>query len=112
MFARVTLLEIDTLRIDMPSAIALFERDVLPQLRQQPGYGGVLVLTTGDGSAALVSLWDTEHAASADAVRGFYPETLERFTTIFRAPPGRERYEVSLSDLPRGPVTLSGADHA
>jgi hypothetical protein len=112
MFARVTLLEIDTMRIDMRSAVQMFERDVLPTLREQPGYTGVLVLTTAEGSAALVSLWDCEDSAVADGASGFYPETLGRFTTIFRSPPGRERYEVALSELPINLLDVSGAEHA
>ena len=38
MYARVTMLEIDPLRIDIEDAVALYSRDVLPELREQPGY--------------------------------------------------------------------------
>jgi hypothetical protein len=99
-FARVTLVEIDTLRIDMESAVQLFEGEVLPEVRRQPGYAGVLVLTTSQGSAALVSLWHSAEAAEASASTGFYAEMLERYMTVFASPPGRERYVVALSELP------------
>lgn len=102
MFARLTLLEIDTLRIDTGSAVELFRNEVLPALEQQPGYAGVLVLTTPEGQSALMSFWETETQASSDALSGFYPETLERYMTIFRAPPGRARYQLSFADLPVG----------
>jgi hypothetical protein len=37
-YSRVTLLEIDTVRIDLDSALELFRERVLPQVREQPGY--------------------------------------------------------------------------
>lgn len=100
MFARLTQLEIDTLRLDTDSAVRLFEREVLPALRQQPGYAGVLVLATPEGAGTLVSFWETAEAAEATGGSGFYPEVLERYMTIFRSPPGRGRYEVALAELP------------
>ena len=100
MFARVTQLEIDTTRASVAGAVALFEREVLPELQAQDGYRGVYVLTTPEGQAALVSFWDTAAQADATARRGFYAETLERYVTLFAAPPGRERYEVVLADAP------------
>jgi len=100
MYARVTQLEIDTTRASVAGAVALFQRDVLPELQAQVGYRGLYVLTTPEGQAALVSFWDTAAQADATAGRGFYAETLERYLTLFAAPPGRERYEVVLSDAP------------
>ena len=99
MYSRVTLLEIDTVRIDMESALELFGERVLPQLREQEGYGGVYVLTTSDGKALIMSLWETEEAAAGDHSR-FYDEQLQEYMTLFRDAPGRERYEVSVLDAP------------
>jgi hypothetical protein len=99
MFARLTLLEIDTLRTSMDAAVERFRGEVLPLLQQQDGYDGVLVLTTGEGKAAVVSLWRTSEAAVASETTGFYGEAIGRFTTIFRAPPGRELYDVQVADL-------------
>ena len=104
MFARLTQLEIDTLRIDTDSAVALFRSEILEELRKQPGYAGILVLSTPDGLGALVSFWDTAEAADVDAVGGFYPEVLQRYVTLFRSPPGRGRYEVALAELPTSPA--------
>lgn len=100
MHARVTLLEIDTLQTSARDAVALFEREVLPALREQEGYRGVYVLATPEGKGVLMSLWETAAQADAGAVRGFYAETLERYVTLFASPPGREAYEVALADLP------------
>ena len=98
MFSRVTLLEIDTLRITIPEAVAMFEDKVLPQLREQEGYEGVVVLANPEGKAMLVSVWEDEEAARASA--GFAAGALEEFVAIFRAPPGRDHYEVVLAEMP------------
>jgi hypothetical protein len=100
MHSRVTQLEIDTVRVSVEEAVDLFRREVLPALREQQGFQGVLVLATPEGRGMLVSFWDTETAADASADSGFYPETLARYVTIFRSPPGRERYAVALAELP------------
>jgi hypothetical protein len=97
-YSRVTLLEIDTLRTTVDEAVELFEATVLPDLREQDGYEGIVVLANPDGQALLVSLWETEEDAAASAA--FAREALERFVTLFRAPPGREQYEVRLAELP------------
>jgi hypothetical protein len=98
MFSRVTLLEIDTLRTTIPEAVAMFEERVVPQLREQEGYEGVVVLANPDGKAMLVSVWEDEEAAIASA--GFAAGALEDFAAIFRAPPGREQYEVVFAEMP------------
>jgi hypothetical protein len=98
-YSRVTLLEIDTVRVDMESAVELFEERVLPELRDQHGYEGVYVLTTPEGKALIMSLWETEEDAAGDHGR-FYDEQLEQYMTLFREAPGRERYEVALADAP------------
>jgi heme-degrading monooxygenase HmoA len=99
-YARVTLLEIDTVRIDLDEAVELYRREVFPSLRDMDGYEGAYVLTTPEGRALLLTLWETEEAAEAQAESGFYAEQLERYMTIFRSPPGRDRYEVVFADAP------------
>ena len=98
MYSRVTLLEIDTLRTTVVEALALFEESVLPELREQDGYEGVVVLANEDGKALLVSIWGTEEDAAASAE--FAKGALEQYVTLFRAPPGREQYEVRLAEIP------------
>jgi hypothetical protein len=103
MYARVTLLEIDALRISVADALGVFRAETLARLREQPGYRGVWALANAEGKGLLMSLWDTEEQAATDQ-QAFYTEELGRFTTLFRAPPGRERYEVLLVDAPDGAV--------
>ena len=102
MYSRVTLLEVDTLRIDMDAAVALFRDSVVPGLREHEGYEGALVLTTPEGKGMIVTLWVTEEAAGASAA--FATGEVERFMTLFRAPPGRDHYEVAYAELP--PVSV------
>ncbi len=105
MFARVTQLEIDTVRTSVEESLALFEGEVLPALRTQPGYRGVYVLSTNAGSGMLISFWETAEHAAADAESGFYADVLSKYVTLFKSPPGRERYEVRLVDSAgAGPV--------
>jgi hypothetical protein len=98
MYARVTLLEIDTVRTSMDAALALFREHTAPRLREQPGYRGVYVLTTPEGKGLLMSLWDTEQEAATEGDHGFYEAELGHFATLFRSPPGRDRYEVAFVD--------------
>ncbi len=100
MFARTTLLEIDTERLDMRTAVEQFRGVVLPELRKQAGYQGVYVLTTPEGKGLLLSLWDSKEAAEASIVSGYYAEQIEKFVTFFRSPPGREHYEVAIAEAP------------
>ena len=101
MYARVTLLEIDTVRVSIDDALALFETDVLPRLQDQPGFRGVQVFTNADGKGLITSFWETAEEAATDR-SDFYTEALESHATLFRSPPGRESYEVRRSDLMAG----------
>src|SRR5262245_41736727 len=98
MYSRVTLLEIDTLRTTVNEAVDLFRIEVLPALREEDGYEGVIVLANPDGKAMLISVWETEEdaMASAEFARG----ALEQFVTLFRSAPGREQYAVRFADMP------------
>jgi heme-degrading monooxygenase HmoA len=100
MHARVTLLEVDTLRSSIPDALTRFRSETLPRLRGQPGYLGVWVLATPEGKGLLMSLWETEAQGDAEGDHGYYAQELGRFATLFRSAPGREEYEVLYVDEP------------
>ncbi|HEX2736742.1 MAG TPA: hypothetical protein VHP57_01250 [Acidimicrobiia bacterium] len=100
MFARLTLLEIDTVRVSMGDALSRFRSEIAPRLREQPGYCGVFVLSTPDGKGALLSLWETDEQAAVEVDHQFEGEALGSFATFFRSVPGRERYEVVYVDEP------------
>ena len=98
MFSRVTLLEIDTLRVDIDDILDRFQTEVMPRVRELPGYEGVVVLVTPEGKGMVVSFWDTENAVEASA--GVAASAVEEFVTVYRAPPGREHYRVAFAELP------------
>jgi hypothetical protein len=102
MHSRVTSVEVDTMRMGMDEALARYRSHVVPRLREQEGYEGVLVLTTPEGKGLLISLWATEQDArrGTGGEGGFYSGALADFMTVFRSPPGREQYEVALADMP------------
>ena len=102
MHARVTLFEIDTLRMDLNEALELFRKRVLPRLRAHPACTGVMALDTAEGRGLLLTFWDSEAAASESVETGFYDEQLAEFTMFLRQPSGREHYEVVLLEL--GPL--------
>ena len=97
MYSRVTLLEIDTMRVGIDDAASLFREQVMPRMREENGYEGAIALVTPEGKGMIVSFWDTE--AEAADVSGFATAELERYVTMFRSPPGRELYEVVFADM-------------
>jgi heme-degrading monooxygenase HmoA len=106
MYSRITLLELDPLRFDVAAALERFQELVLPELREQRGYEGVYLLASPEAKGVVITLWETEEDAESALTRGFYAAQLEKFVTLFRAPPGRESYEVVFAEAPE--LTGSG----
>jgi heme-degrading monooxygenase HmoA len=102
MIARATMAEIDSVRMSIDDAVELFRESVLPALHEQPGYDGVYVLLTPEGQALVLTFWESEEEADAglEGSRSFYAEQVEKFVTLYRAPPGREHYDVVLAEAP------------
>ena len=100
MFARITLFEIDTLRISLDSALERFREQVVPEVRKREGYKGLYVLRTPQGKGLIMSLWASQEAAQAGVETGYYAEQVSKFMSMFRAPPGRDHYEVVLAEPP------------
>ena len=103
MYSRVTLLEIDTLRVRIDDVLERFETEILPRLRDLEGYEGITVMVTPEGKGMVVSFWESEEAVTASA--GVAAAAVEEFVTVYRAPPGRELYRVAYAELPE--VTLA-----
>jgi heme-degrading monooxygenase HmoA len=102
MVARATMAEIDPVRMSVDEAVELFRESVLPALHEQPGYEGVYVLLSPEGQALVLTFWESEEEADAGIAgsRNFYSEQVEKFMTLFRAPPGRETYRVVVAEEP------------
>lgn len=105
MVARVTLAEVDTVRVPLEDAIELYERSVLPALWEQEGYEGAYVLATPEGKAMVLTFWRDEEAAREGLDSGFYADQVEKFVTLYRTPPGRELYDVAVADVRAPAVT-------
>jgi heme-degrading monooxygenase HmoA len=104
MVARATIAEIDFLRMSLEDATELFRDSVMAALREQDGYEGCVALVSPQGQALVLTFWHDDEAAESGMAgsRSFYAEQVEKFVTIYRSPPGRERYEVVAADLPAG----------
>ena len=102
MVARATMAEIDTVRMSIDEAVELFRESVVPALHEQPGFEGVYLLLSPEGQALVLTFWESEEAAQAGIAgsRSFYSEQVEKFVTLYRAPPGRELYDVLLAEEP------------
>ncbi len=104
MIARVAVGEIDVVRTNLEDAVDVMRTSVVPALREQNGYQGMYLLLTEQGKALAVSFWKTDDAAEAgmETSRRLYEPEIEKFTAIYRSPPGRETYRLALVDTPRG----------
>jgi heme-degrading monooxygenase HmoA len=100
MVARVTLAEIDVMRMRIQDAVEIYESSVIPAQHEQDGYEGGYVLTTPEGKALVITFWRDEESAARGMASGFYDEQVRKFVTLFRSPPGREIYDVAVADAP------------
>jgi heme-degrading monooxygenase HmoA len=102
MVARVTVAEIDPVRQDPRQAVQRFETVLVPALHEQEGYEGCYVLLSDEGKVLVVTFWSTEEAARATRESGFYQSQVDQLAefVVYRSAPGREGYEVVVSDAP------------
>ena len=102
MIARVTLAEIDAVRMSIDQAVSLFRESVVPALRAQEGYEGVYVMLSDEGKVLALTFWESEEAADVGLAgsRSFYSQQVAKFVTLYRSAPGREMYDVVLADAP------------
>jgi heme-degrading monooxygenase HmoA len=102
MVARVTVAEIDSVRHDPRQAIERFKTVLVPALHEQEGYEGCYVLLSEEGKVLVVTLWSSDEAARATRESGFYQSQIDKLSdfVVYRAAPGREAYEVVVSDVP------------
>ena len=106
MVARVTLAEIDPVRQNPRRAIERFENELIPALHEQEGYEGCYVLLSGEGKVLVLSFWESDEAARATRLSGFYQSQIEKMAdfVVYRQAPGREAYEVVVAETPHEAV--------
>jgi heme-degrading monooxygenase HmoA len=102
MVVRATEAEIDVVRTNPADAVEVFRQSVIPDLREQDGYEGCYVLLSEDGKMLILSFWESNEAARATRVSGFYQEQIEKFSdlVVYRQAPGREAYDVMIAETP------------
>lgn len=102
MVARVTAAEIDPVRQDPRHAVERFEDVLVPALHEQEGYEGCYVLLSDEGKVLVITLWSSEETAQATRTSGFYQSQIDKLSdfVFYRSSPGREGYDVVVSDLP------------
>ena len=103
MVVRATEAEIDVVRTNPADAIELFRESVLPALHEEEGYEGCYVLLSDEGKMLVLSFWDSDEAARATRLSGFYEAQVEKFSdlVVYRHAPGREAYEVVVAETPQ-----------
>lgn len=81
----------------MGEAVRTYVGSVIPALREERGFRGVLVLTdpeTDEGH--IIGLWETKDDAEALESSGKYREHVAKLSGVFAEPPVRKVYEVSI----------------
>jgi heme-degrading monooxygenase HmoA len=103
MVVRATEAEIDVVRTNPSDAIELFKASVIPALHEQEGYEGCYVLLSDEGKMLVLSFWESDEAARATRLSGFYQAQIEKFGDLvfYRAAPGREAYDVVVAEAPQ-----------
>jgi heme-degrading monooxygenase HmoA len=95
MFARTVRMQLK------PNSVAEFtwtlENDIIPLLRQQPGFQDEIVFVVPGGTEAVsISVWNQQ--ANVDAyARGTYPQVLKAVANVVEGTPQVDTYEVSNS---------------
>jgi heme-degrading monooxygenase HmoA len=106
MVVRATEAEIDVVRTNPADAIQVFKQAVIPALHEQEGYEGCYVLLSEEGKVLVLSFWESNEAARATRLSGFYQEQIEKLAdlVVYRQAPGREAYDVMIAETPHEAV--------
>jgi hypothetical protein len=85
----------------------LFDKEIVPILRKQPGFQDEIALVAPDGTDAVaISVWDRKENAETYAIVA-YPGVLKALTPVIEGTPRVQAYEVSNSTFHKivSPVT-------
>jgi heme-degrading monooxygenase HmoA len=106
MVVRATEAEIDVVRMNPAEAIEAFKQVLVPALHEQEGYEGCYVLLSEEGKVLVLSFWESDEAARATRLSGFYQSQIEKMAdfVVYRQDPGREAYEVVVAEAPHEAV--------
>lgn len=101
--ARTLSLPIAGTRLD--EALAVYTETLLPELKRQAGFQGVLCLADRQAGSGLgLSLWTSAEAMrAADEPGAFFPRAAQALAAFFQVPPERGYYTVSSQLQVAGP---------
>jgi hypothetical protein len=92
MYARHVTLRIAPESIDR--AVDIFQVEVLPLLRTEPGFRDALMLTGAAGDGVIAIFWNTAEDSQRLEDAGFYRTQIAKFAPVFAAPPEPRLLEV------------------
>ena len=98
MFARVSTAQ--TTPDSWDESLAIWREQVLPRLRQQQGFKGIVVF--GDrktNKAGSVTLWETEADAEASRNSGQMRDALASLAPVLAGQPTMEHHEVAILEI-------------
>ena len=107
MIARVTMAEIDVVRMGVDDAVEVFRESVVPALREQDGYEGVYVLLRAEGKVLVLTFWETEEAADA-GIAGAAASTRSRSRSSSPSTGRRPGVRCTTSSLADAPAVAIG----
>ncbi len=98
MHARMTVAHARPDRFD--DAVAAVQEAFVPAAREQPGYGGFLLLTDREAHQLIgISYWDTETDMQASGGSGgYYAARMESFVELLTGPPTTTTHEVAVRE--------------
>jgi heme-degrading monooxygenase HmoA len=95
MHARVTTVQLRPDTLD--ASIDLYQQEILPVIKAQPGYQGVYLFTDrASGNGVSITLWTSEADAQAYETSGIYRQLVAKLASNFAAPPTLATYDVSV----------------
>ena len=100
MVARVTLAEVDAVRMSIDAALELYRTSVVPALHEQGGYRGLLRADDARGQGAGADVLGGRGGRRGRARERPLRRAGRQVRDVFRAPPGRELYDVASPTLP------------
>ena len=95
MHARVTTVQLRPDTLD--ASIDLYQQELLPVIKAQPGYQGVYLFTDrATGNGVSITLWTSEADAQAYETSGIYRQLVAKLAANFAASPTLATYDVSV----------------
>jgi heme-degrading monooxygenase HmoA len=88
--------------VDTEEMVRIYRNSVVPATRQQPGFGGALLLTDPEtGIGISITMWETEADREAGEASGHYKEQIAKFADFLVETPIRKHYEVGVLEPAR-----------